>query len=87
MPCSTWSFLQRKADERGADLHISDLKDSGVIEQEADQIGLLYRERAYKPDSHNFLAELMVRKNRHGPAGVVKLRYAEEFIRFEDHYA
>jgi len=61
---------------------LSDLRESGAIEQDADLILMLYREAAYK---HNGTeeAEVLIRKNRTGPIGTVKLRFVAEFTRFE----
>lgn len=49
--------------------NLSDLRESGDIEHEADQVVFLYRDRVYNPDADPFAAELIVEKNRHGPPG------------------
>lgn len=64
---------------------MSDLKDSGAIEQEADNIMTLYRDEVYNPDTPSKgLAELAVMKNRHGPTGMFSLVWKAEYMRFEN---
>lgn len=66
---------------------MSDLRDSGEIEQDADIVALLHRESLYS-DSPEWagVAELLVRKNRNGPVGDVMLSYLPEQMRFDRHY-
>lgn len=55
---------------------LSDLKDSGDIEQDADVVVMLYRDEYYNPDTPDRgVAELLIRKNRNGPTGSCKVRY------------
>ena len=62
---------------------LSDLRDSGAIEQDADIVMFLYREDYYKEDSENRnVAECIVAKNRHGETGKVALRWAPEYVTF-----
>lgn len=63
---------------------MADVKDSGEIEQEADVVITLYRERVYSPKSDNHLANLYVAKNRHGPTGYIDLEYLDQFVKFQD---
>ena len=65
---------------------LSDLRDSGSIEQDADLVWFLYREEYYKPDREAVkgLAELIVAKQRNGPTGKIKLRFRKEYTRFEN---
>ncbi|MCG7949125.1 MAG: AAA family ATPase [Candidatus Thiodiazotropha taylori] len=64
---------------------MGDLKDSGAIEQEADVIGMLYRDEVYNPDTPDQgIAEINFEKNRHGPIGMVKTAWIPESMRFED---
>ncbi|MHC4197308.1 MAG: replicative DNA helicase [Planctomycetota bacterium] len=64
---------------------MSDLRESGAIEQDADVIMLMYRDEYYHPNSPDKgTAEVIVGKNRTGPTGVVKLAFIKEFLRFED---
>lgn len=64
---------------------MSDLRDSGAIEQDADSIVLLYREAYYKPETEDPLrVEANVAKNRHGAPGLVNLNFEPEFCRFDN---
>jgi len=63
---------------------LSDLRESGAIEQDADLVGLLLREEYYNPTEENRgIAELIIAKQRNGPVGTVKLTFIKEFARFE----
>ena len=65
--------------------YMSDLKDSGAIEQEADNIMTLYRDEVYDPESKDKgIVEIAVMKNRHGPTGLIRAVWNAEFMRFED---
>ena len=62
---------------------LSDLRDSGAIEQDADIVLFLYRESYYEDDTENpNVAECIVAKNRHGETGKVALRWAPEYVTF-----
>src|SRR5215216_1309550 len=64
---------------------LSDLRESGALEQDADVVGLIYREDAYNRDPHNpdaGTAELIVAKQRNGPTGIVRLAFLREQTRF-----
>lgn len=66
---------------------MSDLRESGSIEQDADVVAFIYREDYYKPTDENAgLAELLIAKQRNGPTGIVKLAFLKEFTRFESYY-
>jgi replicative DNA helicase len=65
---------------------MSDLRDSGSIEQDADVILFLYRDEVYDEDSpHKGIAELNVSKNRNGETGRIYLTFLNQFVRFENH--
>ena len=65
---------------------LSDLRESGSIEQDADLIMMLYREDYYKSDSDKKgQAELILNKQRNGPTGTVILKWEPSFGRFENH--
>ncbi|MDP8213029.1 MAG: DnaB-like helicase C-terminal domain-containing protein, partial [Candidatus Zapsychrus exili] len=64
---------------------LSDLRESGAIEQDADLVMLLMREEYYNPTSENEgVADLIIAKQRNGPTGTIKLQFTKEFMRFEN---
>lgn len=64
---------------------LSDLRESGSIEQDADMVCLLYRDEVYDQASPHFsVAELHLAKQRNGPTGMVPIRFIAEYGRFED---
>jgi replicative DNA helicase len=64
---------------------LSDLRDSGSIEQDADVVMFLHRESYYKEDSSDTnIAEVIIAKQRNGPLGTVKLYWHDEYTLFED---
>ncbi len=63
---------------------MSDLRDSGAIEQDADIIMFLYRDFKYNPEADPTSAELIVSKHRNGPTGTVDLEFIPELSRFEN---
>jgi replicative DNA helicase len=64
---------------------LSDLRESGSIEQDADLVAFIYREEQYNRTEENAgLAELIIAKQRNGPTGTVKLAFLKEFTRFEN---
>jgi replicative DNA helicase len=64
---------------------LSDLRESGAIEQDADLVMLLLREEYYTPTPENRgLAELIIAKQRNGPVGSVHLAFIKEYTRFEN---
>jgi replicative DNA helicase len=84
VPILALSPLNRAVETR-ADKHptLSDLSDSGSIEQEADLVALLYRQGYYSGDPHDESAELHVAKQRNGPTGMVPLRFCAPYARYE----
>ncbi len=63
---------------------LSDLRESGAIEQDADVVAFVYREEHYKrTDENEGLGEVIVGKQRNGPVGVVKVAFIAEYTRFE----
>jgi replicative DNA helicase len=66
---------------------MSDLRESGSIEQDADVVAFIFREDYYNQTDENAgLAELIIAKQRNGPTGVVNLAFLKEFTRFESLY-
>jgi replicative DNA helicase len=64
---------------------MSDLRESGGIEQDADLIMMLYREEYYEPDTPDRgLAEIIITKHRNGPVGTIKLLFEPQFTRFRN---
>ncbi len=88
VPVLALSQLNRKVEERTNKRPVlSDLRESGAIEQDADVILFLYRDDAYNKKEDNprkGIAEVIVGKQRNGPVGVVELSFLEKFTAFEN---
>lgn len=66
---------------------MSDLRDSGSIEQDADVVAFIYREEYYYPSDENAgMAEILLAKQRNGPTGTIRLAFLKEFTRFENYF-
>lgn len=73
--------LEERVDKRPI---LSDLRDSGEWEQSADVVAMIYRDEVYSPDSPDKgCAELLIRKHRGGPLGIVPLSFFGQYARFE----
>jgi replicative DNA helicase len=84
IPIIALAQLNRKVEDRSSKVPmLSDLKDSGAIEQDADMVMFIHREDMYKPDSDKKnTAEIYLQKNRHGQQGLVKLRFIPQYTKF-----
>ncbi len=86
VPVICLSQLNRAAEGRSDKRPmLSDLRESGSIEQDADSVLMLYRDDYYNPDTEEKnIAECIVAKNRHGEIGTVKLQWMPQFTTFTD---
>lgn len=85
VPILCLSQLSRKVEERhGHRPMMSDLRESGSIEQDADQVLFLLRREYYDPNDKPGETEVIIGKNRHGSVGSVYLTYRKEMVRFEN---
>lgn len=89
VPVVALSQLSRAPEARNPPKPLmSDLRESGSIEQDADVVAFIYREDYYKETEENKgIAELIVSKQRNGPTGTVKLAFLKEFTRFENYFS
>ena len=88
VPFLVLSQLSRASETRQGDHRpmLSDLRESGSIEQDADMVMFIFREEVYRPDKESLkgLAEILLSKQRNGPTGRIKLAFLNKFTKFEN---
>jgi replicative DNA helicase len=88
VPVVALSQLSRGSEQRQGDKKplLSDLRESGSIEQDADVVAFIHREEYYDRENEDIKgqAEIIIAKQRNGPTGTVKLAYLSDYTRFEN---
>ncbi len=88
VPVVALSQLSRAPESRGGDHRpqLSDLRESGSIEQDADLVAFIFREEVYKKDDPDLdgMAEIIIAKQRNGPIDTIKMAFIKRFTRFEN---
>jgi len=86
VPVIALSQLSREVEKRSdKEPVLSDLRESGAIEQDADLVAFIHRPGYYNKDENDRIAEIIIAKHRNGPTGKVKLIFFSEYTKFEDY--
>ena len=84
MPVIALAQLSRGVESRNDKRTLlSDLRDSGSLEQDADKVLMLYRESYYTGDESNDVVEVLIRKQRDGKLGEARMRFMKQFAYME----
>jgi len=85
IPVVALAQLNRSPEDRqGGKPRLSDLRESGSLEQDADTVVLLHRPEMYEPGQHEGTIELIIAKQRNGPTGEITLTFLKQFMAFEN---
>ena len=87
IPVVALSQLSRAVETRGGDKkpQLSDLRESGAIEQDADVVMFIFREEVYRQTEENRgIADILLRKQRNGPTGEIQMAFIDRYTRFEN---